>query len=195
MTIEEKLKHFEESSLERARAKSLELIAEHQAALEQIEQEHKEIKTRQAKLQIKAETEHLKQQMNMALSKEQLQIKRRITLQQNELKETLFTEVRAKLEEFMNTREYEQLLLSQIREILAIAGQEQVIIYIDPADSLRHSALQAECRVPITISAYSFLGGTRAVLPDRHILIDNSFATRLEEEKEAFTFDGGTSDE
>lgn len=195
MTTEEKLKHFEESSLERARAKSLELIAEHQAALEQIEQEHKEIKMRQAKLQIKAETEHLKQQMNMTLSKEQLQIKRRITLQHNELKEKLFTEVRAKLEEFMNTREYERLLISQIHEILSIAGQEQVTIYIDPADSSRHTALQAECRVPITISAYSFLGGTRAVLPDRHILIDNSFATRLEEEKEAFTFDGGTSDE
>lgn len=195
MTTEEKLKHFEESSIERAKAKSLNLIAEHQAALEQIEQEHKEIKIRQAELQIKTETEHLKQQMNMALSREQLQIKRRITMRHNELKEKLFTEVRAKLEEFMNTRQYEQLLLSQIHDILEIAGQDQVILYIDPADSSRHTALQAECRVPIIISAYSFLGGTRAVLPDRHILIDNSFATRLEEEKESFTFDGGTSHE
>lgn len=195
MTTEEKLKHFEESSMERARAQSMEIIAEHQAALNQIENEHKEMKRRQADLQIKTETESLKQSMNMTLSKEQLQIKRRITMQHNELREKLFIEVKAKLEEFMTTPEYEKLLLRQIEKIKAIAGESQVTIYIDPADSFRHAALSAAAGIPVTVSAYSFMGGTRAVLPDRHILIDNSFASRLEEEKDAFSFDGGISHE
>lgn len=195
MTTEEKLKHFEESSMERARAQSLEIIAEHQAALNQIEQEHKEMKRRQADLQIKTETESLKQSMNMALSKEQLQIKRRITMQHNELREKLFIEIKAKLETFMTTPEYEQLLLRQIENIKSTAGEDRVIIYIDPADAFRLTALSAAAGIPVTVSAYSFMGGTRAVLPDRHILIDNSFASRLEEEKEAFSFDGGISHE
>lgn len=193
MTIEEKLKHFEESSMERARNQSMLIIKDHQDALDQIAREHKETKRRQADLQIQAETKNLQHQINMAVSREQLQIKRRLTAQQNELKEKLFLEVEEKLKAFMKTEQYGRLLVSQLQKIAQMAGEEPVTIYIDPADASRMEELQAAVKVPLTVSAYSFLGGTRAVLPCRHILIDNSFAARLEEEKEAFSFDGGTS--
>lgn len=195
MTIEEKLKHFEEASMERARNRSLEIIREHQAALEQIEREHRETKLRQADLQIQTETENLKHQINMAVSREQLQIKRRLTTQQNELKDKLFVEVAEKLKAYRKTKQYQTLLSSQIQRILETAGEQSVTIYIDPEDAALKESLEADLKASLTISAYSFLGGTRAILPDRHILIDHSFATRLEEEKEAFSFDGGTSHE
>lgn len=195
MTIEEKLKHFEEASMERARNRSLEIIREHQAALEQIEREHRETKLRQADLQIQTETENLKHQINMAVSREQLQIKRRLTTQQNELKDKLFLEVGEKLKAYRKTKQYQTLLRSQIQRILETAGEQPVTIYIDPEDAALKESLEADLKASLTISAYSFLGGTRAILPDRHILIDHSFAARLEEEKEAFSFDGGTSHE
>ena len=47
----------------------------------------------------------------MALSKEQLQIKRKITQKQNELKEKLFVEVKQLLEDYMTTSAYQQLLI------------------------------------------------------------------------------------
>ena len=53
---------------------------------------------------------------------------------QEELKETLFVEVQEKLADYMATQEYQQLLISQIREIMKFAGNEEVTIYIDPAD-------------------------------------------------------------
>ncbi len=193
MTTEEKLKHFEESSMERARAQSMEIISKHQEALKQIEKEHKETKRRQADLQIRTETESLKHQINMALSKEQIEIRRRITRHQNELKDTLFQEVQERLEAFRSTQQYQNLLLSQIQEILKMADHQEVTIYLDPADASIQKSLEEACKVPLTLSAYSFLGGTRAVLSARHILIDNSFETRLAEEKEAFTFEGGAS--
>lgn len=193
MTTEEKLKHFEESSMERARAQSMEIIAKHQEALKQIEREHKETKRRQADLQIRTETESLKHQLNMALSKEQIEIRRRITRHQNELKETLFQEVQDRLGAFRATEQYRNLLISQIRDILKTADGQEVTIYLDPGDSSMQKSLEEACKVSLTLSAYPFLGGTRAVLPARHILIDNSFETRLAEEKEAFTFEGGAS--
>lgn len=195
MTTEEKLKHFEESSMERARAQSMEIIAKHQEALAQVEQEHKETKLRQADLQIHTETESLKHQINMALSKEQVDIRRRITKHQNELKDTLFQEVESRLESFRSTKQYQELLISQIQKILEMAQGEEVTIYLDPADSSLRETLEKTCKTPLTLSAYSFLGGTRAVLPARHILIDNSFESKLAEEKEAFTFEGGASHE
>ena len=45
--------------------------------------------------------------------------------------------------------------------------------------------------IAIRISDYSFLGGIRAVIPGRHILVDNSFQTRLEEARHNFKFDLG----
>lgn len=127
----------------------------------------------------------------MALSKEQLQIKREITKKHNELKEKLFVEVKAMLEDYMSSPAYDKLLVNQIHEIKELAGDGSVIIYIDPADSSKQLSLGASTNEQVSLSEYSFMGGTRAVLADRHILIDNSFATKLEEAKAEFTFDGG----
>lgn len=191
MTTEEKLKHFEEAAVERARGKSAAAIAEHQAALDQLEAEHRAEKDRQAALQIKTETESLNRSINIALSKEQLQIKRRISQKNDELKDKLFIEIRSRLEEFMATPAYPKLLEKQIREILEIAGDEPVTIYLDPNDQALLLSLNAVSNTAISLSDYSFMGGTRAVLPGRHMLIDNSFETKLEEAQETFTFSGG----
>jgi len=195
LTTEEKLKHFEESSMEKARLQSMELIETHKEALAKLENEHKAGKDRQAALQIKMETESLKRTNNMTLSKEQIKIRRKIIKVHNELKEKLFVEVKAMLEEYMDTPAYEQLLIRQIQEALDTAGSDQVIIYIDPADVTKQSSLSAATQATLTVSEYSFMGGTRAVIPDRHILIDNSFAAKLEEAKAEFKFDGGFSHE
>lgn len=191
MTTEEKLKHFEEASIERAEAESITMISEYKASLKQLEDEHKAEKRRQADLQIKAETVSLKREKNKTLSKKQLEIRRDVTKKTNELKEKLFVDIKIKLEDYMDTPQYHELLIRQIKDILKYAGNHRVVIYIDPADSLKIQGLSVATNTPLKPSEYSFKGGTRAVIEDRHILIDNSFATKLESEKEEFTFDGG----
>ncbi len=47
----------------------------------------------------------------------------------------------------------------------------------------------------MTVSEYSFMGGTRAVLPGRNILIDNSFESKLAGAKESFQLKGGAHHE
>ena len=94
MTTEEKLKYFEESSLEEARKQASAMIEEYKVNLDKVEKEHKATTLRQSDLQLKTESDNLKRNNNMALSKEQLQIKRKITQKQNELKEKLFVEVK-----------------------------------------------------------------------------------------------------
>ena len=84
----------------------------------------------------------------MALSKEQLQIKRKITQKQNELKEKLFVEVKQLLEDYMTTSAYQQLLIKQIKNIQKEAGSGKLILYIDPADSDKLSRSQPELLLP-----------------------------------------------
>lgn len=192
MTTEEKLKHFEEASLEQAKAESIAMIDEYKASLQKLMDEHKQAKKRQAELQIKTETVSLKREKNKALSKQQIELKRQIRKKQAALKDKLFVEVKMMLEEYMDTPAYQELLIHQIQDILKYADGSPVTIYIDPDDISKLHSLSAAVNTPLTVSQYSFMGGTRAVLEDRHILIDNSFATKLTEEKAAFTFDGGS---
>ena len=191
MTTEEKLKYFEESSLEEARKQASAMIEEYKVNLDKVEKEHKATTLRQSDLQLKTESDNLKRNNNMALSKEQLQIKRKITQKQNELKEKLF--VKQLLEDYMTTSAYQQLLIKQIKNIQKEAGSGKLILYIDPADSDKRSSLQVATGAPVTVSEYSFMGGTRAVLQDRNILIDNSFASKLEKLKADFSFNGGAT--
>ncbi|HIQ95316.1 MAG TPA: V-type ATP synthase subunit E [Candidatus Limivivens merdigallinarum] len=195
MTTEEKLKHFEEAALEEARQKSAKAVEEHRQVLEKLKQDHIDEKDRQAALQIKTETDKLKRANNMAVSKEEIEIKRQISRKHDELKEKLFVEVRQKLDDFMTTSAYQKLLIREIKEVLEVAGEDEVTIYIDPADESMLTSLHAATNTALTLSQYSFGGGIRAVLPSRHILIDNSFSTKLGEIKQDFRFDGGMSHE
>ena len=85
----------------------------------------------------------------------------------------------------------------KVADAVKIADGEPMIIYIDPADEKKLHNLAMQHQADVRISEYSFLGGTRAVIPGKNILIDNSFQARLAEARENFQFDsaaqtGGT---
>lgn len=195
LTLEEKLQHFQEFTMQDAREQSNQMLDDYYASLDKIFEEHKEKKLRQVQLEIKTETERLKQESNKELSKQHLHIKRKITKKQEELKEKLFVEVKDLLCKFMESTEYNQLLISQINAAKNFAKGQEIIIYIDPADSSRRTSLEVATNSSLTVSEYSFIGGIRATIPDRNILIDNSFETKLAEAKANFIFNGGISND
>lgn len=188
MTTEEKLKHFLEASIESATNQSTQLIDDYTEALNKIFEDHKADMKRKMDLQIRLGKDSLEREMNKELSREQIRIKRDTTKKQAELKDMLFNEVKDLLEEYMDTPDYQKLLITQIKEAAAFAGDNEIIIYIDPADSSKLYSLETTAHARLTVSDTSFMGGIRAVIKSRNILIDNSFETQLREAKEAFTF-------
>ena len=65
------------------------------------------------------------------------------------------------------------------------------VVYMDPSDEDKARRLAMHHNVTVKISEYSFNGGIRAVIPSKHILIDSSFKTKLEEARHEFKFDLG----
>ena len=195
LTTEEKLQHFLQSSMERSYEESNQILEDYKLALDKIFEEHKVNKQRKANLEIKMEREHIHRDGNKQLAQAQLGIKRKLSKKANELTEKLFVEVQDLLEKYMLTEEYTNLLAQKIKEARAFADkfstEEEITIYLDPADSGKQLQLQSITGVTLFISKYSFGGGTRAVLPNRNILIDNSFESKLEEARENFRFTGG----
>lgn len=195
MTIEEKLQNFYNSSIEAAQANAKNMIEEHKAALGKIFDEHKEIANRQANAELKAEKAKLKREQNKQLSTEQLHIKRSLSKKNIELKDKLFAEVIEKLRAFKQTPEYASYLERKIRETLDFASGDTLTIYLNPSDADLKEQLEQSTGAVLTISREDFKGGVRAVIPEKHILIDNSFLTLLKEERESFIFHGGMTHE
>lgn len=188
MTTEEKLQHFLEFCMKDARSRSAKLLDEYSAALEQTFLEHQEDSRRRARQQVALESERIEHETNKKLSLEQIGIKRELGHQQEELKDKIFVELKDELEKYMQRPEYTRLLEDQIRRAKEFAGNDEFTIYIDPADEPKLNRLALHNSADLRVSEYSFMGGSRAVIPSRHILIDNSFQTKLEEAKHEFRF-------
>ena len=189
LTIEEKLEHFQNFCMEDARARSAKILEECSNALEEAFKEHQADAIRRAGMQLDAETAKIKREMNRQLSAEQINIKRTLGHKQEELKDKLFVELKDMLANFMETSEYQALLESQVAYAKEVAGEEPLIIYLDPADEDKLNHLALHHNADIRISEYSFSGGSRAIIPSKNILIDNSFQSKLAEAKADFRFD------
>lgn len=195
MTVEEKLKHFIASSVEDARIQSEAVIKEYTEMLQRDLQEFKERVDTQTKEKLRLEETRIRRNMNHDLSVRLLSVKKELSDKHDELKSLLFNEVRELITAFRKTPDYTALLREQIRHALSFAEDDIVTVYLDPEDSALKDDLSREFHCNILISEYPFGGGTRTVIEEKDILIDNSFDTRFEELTEDFAFNGGSSNE
>ena len=116
-------------------------------------------------------------------------------VKQEELKETLFVEVKQKAQAFMETPEYMDYLCKQIQEVKSFAGEDEIQISLSSGDSSKLEALSQKTGAELTVSSDDFIGGIRAAIPQKNIMIDNSFLEGLESMRKEFKFDGGLKNE
>ena len=128
---------------------------------------------------------------NQAAAKAETELKRALGQTQNELKVRLFDEVKELLSDFTKTDEYLDYLCSKIREAARFADGEEMTIYISPSDKEKQTELEKRTGMTITISEYDFMGGMRAVIRGRNILIDHSFQAAVDYEYHQFSFAAG----
>lgn len=193
MTTDDKLQYFLTICMEDAQGKSEHLLKQYSSSLEKNLEEHKREASHAAHLQVQGEKEKLQHKMNKELALGQMNMKRRLSRRHDELKEKLFAEVLDLLNCYRETSKYMELLKHQIQEAAEFAGEEQMVVYLDPEDADKLPQFEPKTTMEIQVSQYSFGGGIRAVIPSRHILIDQSFATKLAEAKESFRFELGGS--
>ena len=183
MKIKEKMEVFRKFAIEVASDESEASLRDFQSACDrklealrknrQVEMEHK----------FQAEEAKIRRQANHEISKEVLAQKRIVDSCKREWKDRLLARVRELLAEYQKTEGYRQYLAAKIRMAKEVAGEEEATVYINPSDAGLKAALEAETGVALTVSAMDFGGGVRAVIRSRNILVDESFATKLEQEE------------
>lgn len=186
MTLDEKLDQFYTAAIDSATNQNIEIINDFKKSLQKIYDEHRENAVLKSEKSFQLESENLIREKNRTLSGENITIRRKISEKSAELINKLFEDVAVKLYDFMKTPEYTQLLTSQIVKAKEFANGEEMIIYINSSDESLKETLEAKTGAKLTISNRDFIGGTRAVMQEKNILIDNSFITRFKEAKNEF---------
>ena len=195
MTTEEKLQHFYKVSIESAKEEAAKAISQYRDSLEEELEKHKKAKKAASESQFKIESENAAREVNKALSSEHLHIKRRLSKKHQELEEKLFAEVEEMLRAFLSSPQYANWLEDKVKKALDAAQEDPLEIYLSPGDKDLAEEIERRTGIRPQISQNSFLGGIRAVIPEKNILIDYTFNTLLEAEKENFNFDGGLKHE
>ncbi len=183
------------AAMEEARAEANAIIKQHEDALRSVFEQHQIEARRQSETRVRAESVTAKQQLNMAMSKAQLELKREMGKIQTELKTELFEEVQLKLLAFMRTEEYKEVLIRYIEKAAQFASGMAMTIYINPSDADKKTYLEERTGMTLTISKVDFIGGVRAVVPEKNVLVDYAFKGALENEYQKFRFRGGVKGE
>ena len=187
MTLDEKLEQFYQAAIESATNQNLQIIEEYKKSLQVIYDNYKNEVLKKIENAYQEESERLLREKNRELSKEAVKLKQKVSEKTSELIGKLFQEVLKKLTEFKSTPEYFDLLCKQIREAFEFAGGNSMTIYLTSADSNLKSSLETALNTTLTVSTEEFVGGIKAFIQDKNILIDNSFASRIEELKSKFS--------
>jgi vacuolar-type H+-ATPase subunit E/Vma4 len=187
MTLDEKLNHFYDSVIESATKQNIEIVEEYKKTLQKNFEERKEAALRKAEANYRIASENIIRERNRKLSAESMEIRRKVLEKTAEVSERIFTDVRKKLDEYMKTSDYDELLCAQITKAKSFAQVDDITIYINPTDEQKIPYLEEKTGATLTVSDRDFIGGIRAVIPSRSILIDNSFMTKLTEAESSFT--------
>ena len=166
LTNEEKITHIRTAAMEEARAEANAIVKQHEDALRSVFEQHQIEARRQSETRVRAES---------------------VT--------ELFEEVQLKLLAFMRTEEYKEVLIRYIEKAAQFASGMAMTIYINPSDADKKTYLEERTGMTLTISKVDFIGGVRAVVPEKNVLVDYAFKGALENEYQKFQFRGGVKGE
>ena len=191
MTIDEKLDALFEQATEDARAEGKALLREYQQSLDALYNEHVAQRQQRDREALKEETAAIVRDTNREFSERQQEIRQKMAKIQDEIRMTMFTLVREKLEAFREQPEYAEYLVRKVSEVKEFAEGDAAVVYLDPADEKYAELIENETGIRPVISKESFDGGMRAFIGNRHVLMDNSFKTLTADAEEGYVWVGG----
>lgn len=189
MTEEEKLQRFYTECTEAAKKDSDAQLEAFSKELDDAFEAHKKQKMQETDAWIANERGVVERQLKREYSEKQQKIRQREAARQDLIREKLFKRVREKLLDAKKRPEYLEFLVKRTEESKKIAGTDPMTLYIDPSDQKFQDALEARTGVRALLSREPFLGGTRAVVRSKNILIDYSLQSLMEDERERYAFD------
>lgn len=188
MTLEEKMERFREATINNAQEESKKLYLEYKSAIEEEYEAHKKAKKEEIEVELQVEMAAARRELNKKMLSKDLEYKREIFKREKGIKEKLFDELEVKVREHKNTDEYIEFLCKKVINAKNFAAGDEMIVYIDPSDVKHLPEIIERTNITPQISKTGFIGGIRAVIRSKNILIDDSYQTFIDEARSDFVF-------
>ncbi|SFS00624.1 V-type ATP synthase subunit E [Anaeromicropila populeti] len=188
MTLNEKLDIFYNAAISDATTQSIELLKEYENNLRESAKIQKEKSQQAAEQLLQIEKDSIMKEKNKIISDTTLSLKRTLAEKNKEYEQIIYNKVLSKLLTYMKTNDYLTLLEKQINFAKNFILGAEVTIYLSSSDFNKKEFLEEKTGISLELSKDDFTGGIRAIIHTKNILIDYSFATKLAEELEKFSF-------
>lgn len=130
---------------------------------------------------VKNEVSRIRNAAGQRVSRRIMEGKRQLARRRSEMNEETLALVRGKLQEYVKTDAYKAKLKALAAEAVALF-QDDTQLYLRSEDLPLAESIRPKCAYKLSFHEGAFrLGGLRAVCPGKHIQIDESFDTELEE--------------
>ena len=192
MNLDDKLKQFLDVTSGDARAKSANEVSEYKEKMAKSFEEYKKTAEEKASSQHEVTVATALRENSTKVTKHIADKRKELQDRQAELKSELIGQVRDMLIDFKKTDEYSAYLIECVKKAGNIAGDSQFTVFIDKSDEAYLETVRAfakeNTKAEVYISEELFVGGIRADIPVRNIILDESFATKLSEEEQKIIF-------
>ena len=121
--------------------------------------------------------------VNEKLSALRMREHRALLLRREELLEELFSGVEEKLRAYVTEKDYQIRMAQYLKAAVNRYRGEDMLVEVCRKEDV---GLAKECVSEAVLSEEDFIGGFRLVLPERHMVINQTLMGRMEEEKNAF---------
>lgn len=192
MKLETKYEQIKESAIKDARVKANDIISSFEETLNDRREKYIKEATKDQQISIMTAKKNASNMSHKTISNKTSDLKKELLKKYYSYKNTISELVKLKLQEYMTTPDYYNLLIDWIKRDLEFIDQNDIIIsYINSTDSELLDRLKKDTDADIQISDTNFIGGIKSIITNRNILIDHSFETKLKLINESNNFDQG----
>lgn len=185
MNVKDKLEGFSKIAIREAETKRVKILNEINLEYKNACDETTLKAQKKAESLINEEQYKAEQMKNREILNAMTQAKKSLIDLRKQLKDDLFKNVMAKLADYIETDNYADSLINDIKN-LAIKYNGKITVYLCRRDMVFAERLLEIPNVKIVEDKDDLIGGYRAILNEENIVIDNSYKEKLKEANDAF---------
>lgn len=188
MNLEEKLESFSNMAISEAEKKRNEMLKKIKEESSLACDEFRKKENRRKDEILKEENAKIQQEKNKKLIETSIKSKKTLIDLREKLTNDLFSSVTKKIEAYITSDEYLNKLKNDITK-LSDEYNDEIEIYLDKRNMSLKSQLNENKNINIKIleAKENLLGGYKALIKSKNIIIDNSYREKIMEEQRNFS--------
>ncbi|NDL66538.1 V-type ATP synthase subunit E [Anaerotalea alkaliphila] len=186
--MDEKIAEFARDIMAEVQEKKAKILSEFEKENALVYEKKEEEYLAQAYEIIQEGMRKVEREINELQSKKKMENRGKLLHKRTEIIDSVFRGAEKELAAFAASDAYKEYLMGMLDRNLAATGKEQVTVYLSAQDAVLAEEIKDKYKVLVTVEDRNanMIGGCKIYDAARNIFIDDSFAKRLESQRDEF---------